>query len=150
MILMQGTWCVSTDSEQLTCATQIVSDMRVKMRKPACLLVLAQLFANAAGAHSWYPKECCSDNDCRPVPCAELVRGKQGLGWLDRVIFNTIRRTIYATSASCHMSGTSLMSRSAPLFLELRARSVRASAAQTASIGVSSTRRRWELPPACH
>jgi hypothetical protein len=58
------------------------------MRKLVFLLVLAQLLANAAGAHSWYPKECCNDHDCRPVPCAELVRGKQGLGWLNRVIFN--------------------------------------------------------------
>lgn len=23
-------------------------------------------------AHSWYPRECCSDRDCKPVPCSEL------------------------------------------------------------------------------
>jgi hypothetical protein len=44
------------------------------MAKLVCLLVVAQLINSAAGAHSWYPKECCSDNDCRPVPCAELTK----------------------------------------------------------------------------
>jgi hypothetical protein len=23
-------------------------------------------------AHSWYPRECCHDKDCHPVPCAEI------------------------------------------------------------------------------
>lgn len=23
-------------------------------------------------AHSWYPVECCSDGDCREVPCSEM------------------------------------------------------------------------------
>jgi hypothetical protein len=22
--------------------------------------------------HSWYPPACCSENDCKPVPCAEI------------------------------------------------------------------------------
>lgn len=28
-------------------------------------------------AHSWYPTFCCSETDCRPVPCAEIkISGK--------------------------------------------------------------------------
>jgi len=26
-------------------------------------------------AHSWYPRECCTDRDCKPVPC-ELTEGR--------------------------------------------------------------------------
>jgi hypothetical protein len=49
---------------------------------------VAQLINSAAGAHSWYPKECCSDNDCRPVPCAELTKINLGLMWRRSVIFD--------------------------------------------------------------
>jgi hypothetical protein len=23
-------------------------------------------------AHSWYPPECCGDNDCHPIPCKDV------------------------------------------------------------------------------
>ena len=23
-------------------------------------------------AHDWYPKDCCGEHDCRPVPCEEI------------------------------------------------------------------------------
>jgi hypothetical protein len=75
------------------------------MKKLWCLLVVTQLFASAAGAHSWYPEECCNDHDCRPVPCAELVKGKQGLAWLDRVIFNQ-RQIRESLDDSCHVCVT--------------------------------------------
>lgn len=29
-------------------------------------------------AHSWYPPECCSDSDCKPVPCHEIVETNEG------------------------------------------------------------------------
>ena len=29
--------------------------------------------------HSWYPPECCSGKDCRPVPCTDIV--EQPNGW---------------------------------------------------------------------
>jgi hypothetical protein len=29
-------------------------------------------------AHSWYPHECCSENDCKPVPCDEIMPQKDG------------------------------------------------------------------------
>src|ERR1700759_30239 len=66
-------------------------DSRLEMRKLGCLLVVAQLITNAADAHSWYPKECCSDHDCQPVPCAELTKGKEGLNWRDRVTFSQLQ-----------------------------------------------------------
>lgn len=31
-------------------------------------IILAGFFL----VHSWYPYECCSDQDCRPVPCDEV------------------------------------------------------------------------------
>jgi hypothetical protein len=75
------------------------------MRKLGCLLVVTQLVASAAGAHSWYPEECCSDHDCRPVPCAELVRGKHGVAWLDRVIFSE-RQIRDSLDDRCHVCVT--------------------------------------------
>jgi hypothetical protein len=52
-----------------------------------CFLIIAQMISTVADAHSWYPKECCSDNDCQPVPCAELSRTHLGLKWRDLVYF---------------------------------------------------------------
>ena len=40
------------------------------MKTFACLLTVAQLIVSPAGAHSWYPKECCHNDDCHPVPAA--------------------------------------------------------------------------------
>lgn len=31
--------------------------------------------------HSWYPAECCHDQDCHPVPCDALVETKAGIEW---------------------------------------------------------------------
>ena len=28
--------------------------------------------------HSWYPQSCCSDKDCRPVSCDELLDQRSG------------------------------------------------------------------------
>lgn len=53
------------------------------------LLIAATLLpSGAAYAHSWYPKDCCHDADCRPVPCGELVQTRNGLVWRGVVIFN--------------------------------------------------------------
>ena len=46
------------------------------------------LFGSAAHAHSWYPKDCCHDGDCRPVPCDELVETRHGIMWRGVVLFN--------------------------------------------------------------
>jgi len=51
------------------------------------------LLAGVILAHSWYPTFCCSEQDCRPVPCAEIsyrtenriefvyYRGLRGVAW---------------------------------------------------------------------
>jgi len=49
------------------------------MRKLVCSLAAGLMLVNGtATAHSWYPHECCSENDCHPVPCAELVLTPEG------------------------------------------------------------------------
>jgi hypothetical protein len=51
-------------------------------------LLAVLLISGAAEAHSWYPKDCCHDHDCQPVPCAELVTTRHGLMWRGVVVFN--------------------------------------------------------------
>ena len=73
------------------------------MPKLVCLLAAAlMLVSGAATAHSWYPKECCHDNDCRPVPCAELTVTNLGLMWRSVVIFNEIQ-TRDSPDQLCHV-----------------------------------------------
>jgi len=33
--------------------------------------------------HSWYPIECCTDKDCRPVPCEQIEKLGDGFVWLE-------------------------------------------------------------------
>jgi hypothetical protein len=72
------------------------------MRKVICLLTIAQLTMSGADAHSWYPKECCSDDDCKPVPCAELTKTNLGLMWRGLVIFNEMQ-THDSLDQFCHV-----------------------------------------------
>ena len=58
------------------------------MPKFVCLLTALMLISGAATAHSWYPKECCHDNDCRPVPCAELSYRDKDVVWRKHIYFN--------------------------------------------------------------
>ena len=41
------------------------------MRRFALALAFVVLPAQA-GAHDWYPRECCADHDCHPVPCDQI------------------------------------------------------------------------------
>ena len=42
------------------------------------------LLVSSATAHEWYPIECCSDNDCAPIPLLETPReGGGGFTLLD-------------------------------------------------------------------
>jgi hypothetical protein len=72
------------------------------MQKLLYLLVVAQLIVGTASAHSWYPKECCNDNDCRPVPCADLAKTHLGLTWRGLVIFNEMQ-TRDSLDQFCHV-----------------------------------------------
>lgn len=40
---------------------------------PAILALALALAMRGAPAHEWYPKHCCSDQDCHPVDCAEIT-----------------------------------------------------------------------------
>ncbi len=51
------------------------------------VIAASLLLSTAAYGHSWYPKDCCHDADCRPVPCGELVETRHGLVWRG-VVFN--------------------------------------------------------------
>ena len=51
---------------------------------------VAQLIVSPAGAHSWYPKECCHNDDCHPVPCGELTTTRYGLSW--KVLLSSVSR----------------------------------------------------------
>jgi hypothetical protein len=73
------------------------------MPKLVCLLATAlMLVTGAATAHSWYPQECCHDNDCRPVPCAELSYHDKDVVWRKHIYFSgsMIRES---RDGSCHV-----------------------------------------------
>ena len=59
------------------------------MSKHLCVLAAAVLLFNgAATAHSWYPRECCHNDDCHPVPCSELTATRYGLSWKGVAVFS--------------------------------------------------------------
>jgi hypothetical protein len=73
------------------------------MPKHLCVLAAAVMLLNgAAAAHSWYPKECCHDKDCHPVPCAEIHVEPDGSVRFGRVYFppNMIHES---RDAYCHV-----------------------------------------------
>jgi hypothetical protein len=39
-------------------------------------------------AHSWYPRECCHEKDCLPVPCAELSYQDKDVVWRKHIYFS--------------------------------------------------------------
>jgi hypothetical protein len=51
-------------------------------------IAMLLLLSSAAYSHSWYPKDCCSGDDCQPVPCDELVETRYGILWRGVVLFN--------------------------------------------------------------
>jgi hypothetical protein len=57
-------------------------------RASGLLTAMLVLFSSAADAHSWYPKDCCHDGDCHPVPCDELIETRNGIMWRGVVLFN--------------------------------------------------------------
>ena len=87
------------------------------MQKSALLLV-ALLISGAAEAHSWYPKECCHDHDCQPVPCAELVATRHGLMWRGVDIFNEPQIKA-SPDQTCHVCVVGQQSSIIPYYLPL-------------------------------
>lgn len=41
-------------------------------------LLALLLLTTSAMAHSWYPVNCCHDNDCRRVPCEDIAETPTG------------------------------------------------------------------------
>ena len=74
------------------------------MPKLICLLAAGLMLINGAAiAHSWYPHECCSDNDCYPVPCAELVLTPEGdIKWKG-VLYFSRRMVRLSLDEQCHV-----------------------------------------------
>jgi hypothetical protein len=58
------------------------------MRMQAIAAAVMLACVTGAEAHSWYPQSCCHNNDCRPVPCGELVEMRYGLMRRGVVVFN--------------------------------------------------------------
>lgn len=45
------------------------------------------LYITVAWGHSWYPSWCCSDQDCLPVPCEDLLTQGDGSVIYDGITF---------------------------------------------------------------
>lgn len=60
----------------------------MKNRHAACILLVLTVLvwfllismANSASAHSWYPHECCSGEDCAPIPNVTVAYGFSNTG----------------------------------------------------------------------
>lgn len=48
-----------------------------------CKIIVAfgVLVPAVARAHDWYPQQCCSGQDCRPVPCDEITASPDYYFW---------------------------------------------------------------------
>ena len=55
--------------------------------------------------HSWYPTYCCSGQDCRPVPCDQLIEQQDGTVLYQGIKF--LANTIHPSQdALCHVCYT--------------------------------------------
>jgi hypothetical protein len=57
------------------------------MRTRTIAAAMMLIGVTTAEGHSWYPKECCHDKDCHPVPCAEIHLEPDGYVRVGRVYF---------------------------------------------------------------
>ena len=74
------------------------------MTKLVCLLAAGLMLVHGtATAHSWYPHECCSDNDCHPVPCTELVLTPEGDVKWKGVLYFSRRMVRLSLDEQCHV-----------------------------------------------
>lgn len=48
------------------------------MLKLVSTLLITLTLGSLALAHSWYPIKCCSDKDCSPIPCEQIVEQSEG------------------------------------------------------------------------
>ncbi len=61
-----------------------------------------------ADSHSWYPSECCSDQDCKPAPCEQIkildngCREYDGATYCDQKQFPQMKRIRPSQDEQCH------------------------------------------------
>ena len=58
--------------------------------------------AHEEGDHGWYPSECCSHNDCEPVPCNALDIHSDKLVIYDHLQF-TNKQVKLSPDGECHV-----------------------------------------------
>lgn len=51
--------------------------------------------------HGWYPQHCCSDKDCYPVPCEEILEEKSG-GYSFGKLFFRKSQVYLSQDRKCH------------------------------------------------
>lgn len=52
-------------------------------------------------AHNWYPADCCSDKDCYPIACKDIIQTSSGYIW-DGLAFAT-KMIRPSQDALCHV-----------------------------------------------
>lgn len=66
------------------------------------LVIYSLFFPPLALAHSWYPPHCCSDKDCKPVPCEDLLTTTDGGVKYEKYVFT--KQQVYPSKDSkCHV-----------------------------------------------
>jgi len=50
----------------------------IRMRKYITILLITLFLVTPVLAHSWYPIDCCSGQDCIQIPCEELIETAKG------------------------------------------------------------------------
>lgn len=68
-------------------------------------LLVLWLLARCAGAHSFYSKQCCEQQDCHPVPCGEVTPTADG-GWTWHTIKFDHSALRESQDAGCHVCVT--------------------------------------------
>ncbi len=64
--------------------------------------MLLKLASAIVLVHSWYPMECCSEQDCHPVPCEQLEDAPKGaVTWRDKLFEK--QRVHPSKDAQCHI-----------------------------------------------
>jgi len=83
---MKGTATIGASSKPL--AKKKPQRGLTSMRTRTIAAAMMLIGVTAADGHSWYPHDCCHDNDCKSVPCGELSEMRHGLMWRGVVVFN--------------------------------------------------------------
>lgn len=51
------------------------------------LILSIVLFTTIAMGHNWYPIECCSGIDCKPIPCEDIIELKDNTFSYNNIIY---------------------------------------------------------------